>query len=269
MGLKTHAKMSLVVRREPEGLVRYVHLGTGNYNPVTARIYTDLGYFTCAPEVAADVSDLFNALTGYSEKRVYRKLLVAPSGMREQILSRIEREIVCHREDGGGHLVFKLNSLVDKACIKALYGASQAGVRVDLQIRGICCLRPGLGGVSENIVVTSVVGRFLEHSRIFYFRNGGEDEIFLGSADLMPRNLEGRVEVLFPVEDPAILESLRGEILFIHLRDTLAASRLEAEGGYSKVSAEKGQDSFESQAHMLAYRRPWIVPGSDETSSRK
>ncbi len=258
MGLKTHAKMSLIVRREGQGLVRYVHLGTGNYNPVTARIYTDLGYLTCDPAITSDVSDLFNALTGYSQKEEYRKILVAPSGMRDQILKRIDREIDKHSKSGGGHLIFKLNSLVDKACIKALYRASCAGVKVDLQIRGICCLRPGVKRVSENIQVTSIVGRFLEHSRIFYFRNGGDDEIFLGSADLMPRNLEGRVEVLFPVEAPEILVSLRDEILEVHLQDTLRARRLGSDGEYERVQAERGQKRVDSQSRMLARRRPWI-----------
>ncbi|NHZ73592.1 MAG: polyphosphate kinase 1, partial [Nitrospirae bacterium] len=232
VGLKTHAKMCLVVRRESDGLKRYVHLGTGNYNPVTARVYTDLGYLTTDPEIAADVSHLFNALTGYSREDDYRKLLVAPGRMRQQILERIEREIACHRQDGNGHLVFKINALVDKACIRGLYEASIAGVRVDLQVRGICCLRPGVKRVSENITVTSIVGRFLEHSRIFYFRNGGEEEILLGSADLMPRNLSGRVETLFPVEDERLKSALRDEILELHLRDNVQSYRLMSDGSY-------------------------------------
>ncbi|MDX1502650.1 MAG: polyphosphate kinase 1, partial [Thermoanaerobaculia bacterium] len=181
LGLKVHCKMCLVVRRERDGIVRYVHLGTGNYNPVTARVYTDLGYLTRDAEIADDVSDLFNALTGYSRKTTYRKLLVAPQAMRRQLLERIQREIDHHEQEGNGHLAFKMNSLVDKRCIQALYRASQAGVKVDLQVRGICCLRPGLPGVSETITVTSVVGRFLEHPRIYYFRNGGDEEILLGS----------------------------------------------------------------------------------------
>ncbi len=269
LGLKTHAKMSLVVRREAKGLRRYVHLGTGNYNPVTARIYTDLGYFTRDPDIAADISDLFNALTGYSQKQTYRKILVAPSGMRDQILVRVEREIESHRKQGGGHLAFKLNSLVDKACIQALYRASRAGVRVELQIRGICCLRPGVPGVSENIRVTSIVGRFLEHSRIFYFHNGGKNEILLGSADLMPRNLEGRVEVLFPVEDPEILASLRDEILFVHLEDCKQARHLGADGTYSRIKPGKGQEAFDSQSQMLSHRRPWLSQGKGSKGNER
>ncbi len=198
LGLKTHTKLLMVVRREREGIRRYVHMSTGNYNNVTARLYSDIGLFTSDPDLGADVADLFNVLTGYSHKQEYRKLLVAPGQMRQQILDRIEREIEQHKAHGDGFLAFKMNSLVDRKCIKALYCASQAGVRVDLQVRGICCLRPGLPGVSENITVTSIVGRFLEHPRMYYFSNGGDEELLLGSADLMPRNLDRRVEQLFP-----------------------------------------------------------------------
>ena len=256
LGLKTHAKMCLVVRREKKGIQCYAHLGTGNYNPVTARIYTDLGYFTTDEAVAADVSDLFNALTGYSRKESYTKLLVAPALMRRQILQRIDREIECHRKDGEGRLVFKVNSLVDRACILALYRASQEGVRVDLQIRGICCLRPGVPGLSENITVTSIVGRFLEHSRILYFRNGGDEEIYIGSADLMPRNLGGRVEVLVPIEDPAIRRALRDQILFHHLSDTHNAQRLESDGTYTRLRPERGR-SQNTQQQMLEHQDRW------------
>ncbi|MEM1205582.1 MAG: polyphosphate kinase 1 [Acidobacteriota bacterium] len=259
LGLKTHAKMALVVRRESGGIKRYVHLGTGNYNPVTARIYTDLGYFTCDEQVAEDVSDLFNGLTGYSDKSDFRKLLVAPRTMRSEILKRIDREVLSHRAKGGGHLAFKLNSLVDKACIQALYRASQEGVKVELQIRGICCLRPGVPGVSENITVTSLVGRFLEHSRILYFRNGGEEEILIGSADLMPRNLDGRVETLAPIEEPEALRALRDEILFPHLRDTRGARKLLADGSYQRVEPGDGEAPFNSQAAMLEHQSAWRV----------
>ncbi len=257
MGLKTHAKMSLVVRREKQGIRRYVHLGTGNYNPVTARLYSDFGYFACDPEIAADVSDLFNALTGYSRQENYRKLLVAPSGMREGILRRIDREIAVHQKSGDGHLAFKINSLVDKRCIKALYRASQAGVRVDLQVRGICCLRPGIPRVSENITVTSVVGRFLEHTRILYFRNGGDEEIFLGSADLMPRNLDGRVEALFPVGDPGVRTALRDKILLVHLRDNVRARRLLPDGEYERLKPNGDDAALDSQNWMIEHRGAW------------
>ncbi|MEM7350379.1 MAG: polyphosphate kinase 1 [Acidobacteriota bacterium] len=256
VGLKTHAKMSLVVRREGEGITRYVHLGTGNYNPVTARIYTDLGYLTSDPQLAADVSDLFNALTGYSRKESYRKLLVAPASMRNQILQRIDREIATHAESGDGHIAFKLNSLADKACIQALYRASRAGVRVELQVRGICCLRPGVPGISDNITVTSIVGRFLEHSRIFYFRNGGDDEILIGSADLMPRNLNGRVETLSPIDEDDIRRALRDDILFVHLRDTHGARQLMPSRHFESLRP-KDEEGLDSQQQMLDHQRPW------------
>jgi polyphosphate kinase len=257
VGLKTHAKMCLVVRREPDGLHRYVHLGTGNYNPVTARVYSDLGYLSSNSEVAADVSYLFNALTGYSRKDPYRKLLVAPGRMRQQILDRIKREIEQHREGGAGHLAFKMNSLVDKSCIRALYAASMAGVKVDLQIRGICCLRPGVERVSENITVTSVVGRFLEHARIFYFHNGGDEEILLGSADLMPRNLDGRVETLFPVEDENLKTALREGILFVHLRDNVLSRRLRPDGTYERLAVPPDDEGIDSQSLLLQRAGPW------------
>lgn len=257
VGLKTHAKMSLVVRREQSGIRRYVHIGTGNYNPGTARLYTDIGYFTTDEKVAADVSDLFNALTGYSRKSAYRKLLVAPHEMRRLLLERIDREIEAHNASGDGYIALKLNSLVDKACIKALYRASQAGVEIDLQIRGICCLRPGVEGISDSIKVTSVVGRFLEHSRIFYFHNGGDEEIFIGSADLMPRNLGGRVEVLVPIEDPALRASLKKDILFVHLADKVQSHLLRPDGSYVRLEPNAQEASESSQAIMLAGRSPW------------
>jgi polyphosphate kinase len=257
MGLKTHAKVCLVVRREPEGLARYAHLGTGNYNPVTARVYSDIGYLTADPELTADASHLFNALTGYSAKETYKKLLVAPGNMRRQILERIEREITRHNEEGEGHLAFKMNSLVDKSCIKALYRASMAGVRVDLQVRGICCLKPGVKRVSENINVTSVVGRFLEHARIYYFRNGGDEEVLLGSADLMPRNLDGRVETLFPVEDTRILTALRDDILALHLRDNAQSRRLLPEGEFERLAPAEGDKPCDSQRALLERPGSW------------
>ena len=200
VGLKTHSKITLVVRREDGGLRRYLHLATGNYNAVTAGIYTDCGLLTCDPEMGADATELFNTLTGYSTQRSYRSLLVAPGSMRERIEELIEREIEHAQAGRGGRLIFKMNALVDDRLIRQLYQASQAGVQIDLIIRGICCLRPGLPGVSENIRVISIVGRFLEHSRIYYFGNGGEPEVYLGSADLMPRNLDRRVEIIFPVQ---------------------------------------------------------------------
>ncbi len=257
LGLKCHAKATLVVRREPEGIRRYVHLGTGNYNAVTARQYTDLGFFTCDTDIGEDVVDLFNSISGYSMKQDYRKLLVAPVNLRAGVLERIEREAACHGREGGGHLVFKLNALVDKECIQALYRASQKGVRVDLQVRGICCLRPGVKGLSENITVTSIVGRFLEHPRIFYFRNGGPGEILLGSADLMPRNLDRRVEILFPVEDPGLAASIRDRILRPHLQDSAKARLLLADGAYCRVRPLPGERPREAQLEMTAIRGTW------------
>ncbi|MFL7791348.1 MAG: polyphosphate kinase 1 [Anaerolineae bacterium] len=257
VGLKTHAKLLMVVRREGDGITRYIHMSTGNYNDVTARLYTDIGFFTIDPDIGADVSDLFNALTGYSLKQEYRKLLVAPKRMREQILTRIDREIERHRQHGDGYLVFKMNHLVDKACIQALYRASQAGVKVDLQVRGTCCLRPGLPGVSENITVTSIVGRFLEHPRIYYFRNGGDEEILLGSADLMPRNLDRRVEQLFPIEDPQLKESIRDHILFMHLKDNIKARRILPDGSYERVQPQEGEPELNSQLWMIEHRGLW------------
>ena len=259
LGVKVHAKMSLVVRRQKNGIMRYVHLGTGNYDPVTARIYTDLGYFTTDPAIASDVSDLFNALTGYSRKSDYRKLLVSPVNLRQAILARIRREIDCQERSGDGYIAMKLNGLVDKACIKALYEASMAGVRVDLQVRGICCLRPGVPRVSEKITVTSVVGRFLEHSRIFYFRNGGDEDLFLGSADLMPRNLDGRVEVLFPIEDERLRVAVRDDILFRQLRDNVQARRLKADGEYERLEPGRGEEAVSSQVALLAEAGSWHV----------
>ena len=258
VGLKTHCKLLMVVRREEEGIVRYVHMSTGNYNAVTARIYTDMGMFSSDPDLSADVSDLFNSLTGYSRQQEYRKLLVAPGTMRKQLLKRIYREIEQHLQYGDGYLAFKMNQLVDKKCIMALYRASQAGVKVDLQVRGICCLRPGLPGVSDNITVTSLVGRLLEHPRIYYFRNGGDEEVLLGSADLMPRNLSRRVEQLFPVEDPD-LKAAVVEILDIHLRDTDKSRRMLADGSYERVLPLEGEEPLNSQDWMIEHRGFWNV----------
>jgi polyphosphate kinase len=257
VGLKTHAKACLVVRGERDGIRRYVHLGTGNYNPVTARHYSDLGYFTCDPEIADDVTDLFNVLTGVSRKSEYRKLLVAPVSMREEFLGRIEREIEQHQQGGEGHLVFKMNSLTDKSCINALYRASQAGVQVDLQIRGICCLRPEVPGLSDNISVTSIVGRFLEHTRIFYFHNGGDEEILTGSADLMGRNLNRRMETLFPIDDPGIRDALRDEVLFLHLRDNAKLRRMLSDGSYERVEPGDDEPLLNTQSQLIAKGDAW------------
>jgi polyphosphate kinase len=206
--LKTHAKCLLVVRREGDGARHYVHIGTGNYHPQTARLYTDFGLFTCDEQIGADVADMFNFLTGYARPRRYRKELVAPNFLRDAMIAEIERTVAAHEEGRPARIAMKLNSLVDRRCIRALYRASRAGVPVDLNIRGICCLVPGVPGVSENINVNSVVGRFLEHSRIYAFERNGETTVYIGSADLMPRNLDTRVELVTPVEDPALRDDL-------------------------------------------------------------
>ena len=229
-------------------------MATGNYNAVTANLYTDLGYFTCDEDVGADATDFLNYLTGYSDKKDYRKLLVAPINMRSKFETLIEREIECQRRDKSGYLIFKMNSLVDKRMIKALYQASQAGVKVDLIVRGICCLKPGIPGVSENIRVISIVGRYLEHSRIYYFRNSGHEEIYLGSADLMPRNINRRVEVLFPIEDEPLVRYLRDEVLDIHLANNVRARRLLPDGNYERVPQEANEERMNSQTWLMDQR---------------
>ncbi|MGV8076881.1 MAG: polyphosphate kinase 1 [Methanosarcina sp.] len=255
-GRKTHAKMCLVVRGEKEGIRYYVHMSTGNYNAVTGKLYTDFGYLTSDSFIGKDISDLFNALTGYSRKDHYVKLLVAPQTLRHQILERIRREIELHEKHGGGHLIFKMNSLVDYQCIRELYRASRAGVKIDLLIRGICCLRPGIYGLSENIRVTSIVGRFLEHSRAYYFRNGENEEIFMGSADLMPRNLDNRVEVLFQVS-AAYIPIVRDLILGIHLKDNVKARLLLPNGRTERIYPQPEEEELDSQAWMLENSGSW------------
>jgi polyphosphate kinase len=251
LGLKTHSKIALVVRKEGDGVRRYVHLATGNYNGITAQVYTDLGVFTCDEDIGADATDLFNYLTGYSAKHDYRKLLVAPINLRARLESLIRREIEHQRQGRRGHLIFKVNAIVDRPMIRLLYQASQAGVQVDLLVRGICCLRPGVDGLSENIRVTSIVGRFLEHSRIYYFRNGGQEDIYLGSADLMTRNLDYRVEVLFPVEDERLIRHLRDEVLATYLADNVKARWLRADGNYAHRQPGPGEVLISSQAAFL------------------
>ena len=231
VGLKTHTKIVLVVRREQNHIRRYVHIGTGNYNPKTARTYTDLGLFSCREDLGADITDLFNYLTGYSRQRSYRKLLVAPVNMRDRFLALIDREIEHCRNGSSGRIVAKMNALVDPQIIAKLYSASLAGVQIDLIVRGICCLRPGVENLSENIRVISIVGRFLEHSRIYYFYNGGKEESYIGSADWMSRNLDKRVEAIAPVEEPEIAKDLQ-EILGIMLADNRQAWDLQPDGRY-------------------------------------
>jgi polyphosphate kinase len=232
-GLKTHVKAILVARREGEEVREYVHVGTGNYNPKTARFYTDLGLFTADPDLGADVAEMFNFLTGYGRPAAYRKVLVSPTTMRNQIVEEIERTVEAHRGGEESRIALKMNSLVDARCIQALYEASRAGVRIDLNVRGICCLRPGVEGTSENIRVCSIVGRFLEHSRIYVFRRGEETRVLMGSADLMPRNLDSRVELVAPVEDAALKAELL-DVLERCLADNAGSWELAADGGWTR-----------------------------------
>ncbi len=260
-GLKTHTKTTLVVRREADGIRRYVHVGTGNYNSKTARLYTDVGLFTCSPSLGADLSDLFNLLTGFSRQRYYRKLLVAPANMRARFIELIDREGELARAGQPARIVAKMNALVDAEIIEAVYRASQAGVRVDLIVRGICCLRPGLPGVSDSVRVTSIVGRFLEHSRIWYFANGGADEYYLGSADWMPRNFDRRVEAVAPVDDQQLHVRLRA-LLDTALADNRQAWELAPDGTYAQ--REPG-DEPERATHAALLRDPWGLVASRET----
>jgi polyphosphate kinase len=253
MNLKVHCKAALVVRQDKDRIRRYVHLSTGNYNTVTAQLYTDIGLLTCDDAIAEDCTDLFNYLTGYSAKVEYRKLLVAPVNLRDQLEQLIRREIEHHKKDGHGHLIFKMNALIDRRMIKLLYEASQAGVQVDLLVRGMCCLRPGIPGISENIRVTSIVGRFLEHSRIFYFRNGENDEIYLGSADMMPRNLNRRVELAFPVQDPKLVRYLRDEVLATYLQEVVKARHMNSDGTYSRDPRHAHRRELNSQEWFIKH----------------
>ncbi|MEP6990954.1 MAG: polyphosphate kinase 1 [bacterium] len=250
--LKTHTKTALIVRREPDGIRRYVHIGSGNYNSRTARLYTDVGLFTCSPSIGADVSDLFNSLTGISRQRLYRKLLVAPANMHERFLELIERETVHAREGRGGRIVAKMNSLVDASVIDAMYRASDAGVEIDLIVRGVCCLRPGLPGVSANIRVLSIIGRFLEHSRIWQFGNAGEDEFYIGSADWMPRNFQRRVEAVAPVEAPR-LQALLRSLLHTCLEDNRQAWELDGVGNWT----QRVPEGVERSTHVRLMAHSW------------
>ena len=248
VGLKTHTKVVLVVRREEGRIRRYVHVGTGNYNPKTARIYTDLGLLSCREDLGADLTDLFNYLTGYSRQRSYRKLMVAPVNLRDRFLALIHREMEHCCNGHSGRIVAKMNSLVDPQIITTLYEASQAGVQIDLIVRGMCCLRPGIEGISENIRVISIVGRYLEHSRIYYFHNQGQEEVYIGSADWMTRNLDRRVEAVVPVEDPEIVKDLQ-EILGVMLADNRQAWDLQPEGHY--IQRHPAENTKEQSAQTI------------------
>jgi polyphosphate kinase len=252
LGLKTHCKLALVVRREAGALRRYLHIGTGNYNPSTARIYTDLGFFTSNEQIGSDASELFNYLTGFSRQTHYRKLLVAPVNLRQQTSALIEREIENQKAGRPARIIAKLNSLTDTKIIRELYGASQEGVAIDLIVRGVCSLRPGVPGLSDNISVRSIVGRFLEHSRIYYFENGGDPVVYIGSADWMQRNLDRRVELVTPIEDPRLKKRLRDEILDVGLRDNVKARVLLPDGTYQRVGAAGGEERIDSQSLFMS-----------------
>jgi len=251
VGLKTHAKLTLVVRREGERLRRYAHLGTGNYNPSTARIYTDLGLLTAQETLTADVARVFDFLTSLSKPAKMEKMLVAPFDMLPRIVGLIRREAENAKAGRPARIVAKMNALADESVIEALYEASCAGVQIDLIVRGVCVLRPGVPGVSENIRVSSIVGRFLEHSRIYQFENAGAPEIYIGSADWMPRNLRHRVEVLFPVEDPALKDRLRNEILATYLADRVKARRVLPDGRHERLAAPAGETAVSAQAALV------------------
>jgi polyphosphate kinase len=267
-GLKTHAKTVLVVRRDHDGIRRYVHVSTGNYNSKTARLYTDIGLFTCNPQIGADSSDLFNSLTGVSRQKFYRRLIMAPANLRQRTIEMIERESAHARAGRGGRIIAKMNALVDPEVIAALYRASQAGVEIDLIVRGICCLLPGLRGVSDHIRVVSIIGRFLEHSRVVFFSNGGNPEYYIGSADWMPRNFDRRVETMAPIDDVAWHGRLQ-RVLETCLADNRQAWDLGADGTYRRRVLD-GDD--ERATHAALMRDPWGgagLKGAGKTAARK
>ncbi len=260
VGLKTHCKAALVMRREQDGIRRYIHLGTGNYNPTTARVYTDLGYFTCKEEYGEDASALFNLLTGYSQGHQWNKLIVAPMFLADRVVQLIDRERRHALEGRPARIIAKMNALVDPYAISALYEASKAGVKIDLIVRGPCCLKPGVPGISENIRVISIVDKFLEHSRITYFQNGDSPEVFLGSADWMPRNFRRRVELLFPIEEPRLKSRIVDGILGVSLADNVKARLLQNDGSYTRVTPQPGEPKIRSQVEFQNMAREFSSP---------
>jgi polyphosphate kinase len=263
--MKTHCKLCLVVRREGGLVKQYVHIGTGNYNPATARLYTDFGLFSCDHDLTQDVSELFNYLTGFSRQVKYRKILVAPINLREGVLDLIDQEIAAHRRTGKGKIILKVNSLVDPEAVEALYEASNAGVKIQLIVRGICCLKPGVPGMSKNIKVVSIVGRFLEHSRVYYFENSGSPKVMIGSADLMRRNLDRRIEVLAPVERPELVHILK-QYLDICLQDNVQTWRLNSEGHYTRRTPGKS-GAFNAQCEFIRLPAAKLLFGEPESTS--
>ena len=256
VGLKTHSKVSLVIRREGDDLRQYMHVATGNYNPVTSNFYTDLSFFTADEEIGADATDLFNFLTGFSRQKEYRRLLVAPVNLRDKMLGLVERETEHAKAGRPARIAIKINRLADSKMIRALYAASEAGVPVDLIVRGICMLRPGVPGLSENIRVRSIVGRFLEHSRVYYFANGGDEELYTGSADWMSRNFDRRVEVVAPVRDERLKRYLKEAVVASYLRDNVKARDLQPDGTYQRPEREPGEQDFNAQIHFLTAPEP-------------
>ncbi|MEO1620459.1 MAG: polyphosphate kinase 1, partial [Cyanobacteria bacterium J06632_3] len=254
VGLKTHTKVALVVRRENKTIRRYVHIGTGNYNPKTAKLYTDLGLLSCRAELGTDLTDLFNYLTGYSRQQSYKKLLIAPTSLRNQMTSFIKKEAELSSNGEKGRIIAKMNALVDPLLITELYKASQAGVEIDLIVRGICCLRPGIAGISDNIRVTSIIGRFLEHSRIFHFHNSGKERFYIGSADWMPRNLDRRVEALVPIDDPPLRSEL-AMLLEVCLSDNRQAWEMQPDGTYARKYPEKGDTKLSTHKVLMKKAR--------------
>lgn len=266
VGLKTHSKIALVVRREEDGIRRYVHLGTGNYNDSTAKLYTDMGLLTCSEAIGEDATAVFNMLSGYSEPAVWNKLSLAPLWLRDRFLFMIRRETEHAKNGEPAHIMAKMNSLCDQELIAALYEASAAGVKIELVVRGICCLKVGIPGISENIEVRSLVGNFLEHSRIYYFLNGGQEEVYLSSADWMPRNLDRRVEILFPVENEHLKQEVI-HVLEIQLRDTLKAQIKQSDGTYSKVD-RRGKEALCAQDYFMEYAKKLAKPEEETANNR-
>lgn len=255
--LKVHAKICLIVRKEGEKITRYSHISSGNYNAVTSRIYGDISYLTANNEVGSDLSLLFNALTGYSQKEDYKQLIVAPKSLKKEIIRRIKREITVQKKKGSGYIGLKFNGLVDKDIIQALYRASMEGVKIELNVRGLCCLRPGMPKYSENITVNSIVGRFLEHARIYYFKNGGNEEVLIGSSDLMPRNLIKRIEVLVPVQDRRLMKAIIDYLLEPHLKDNVKSRKLLSDGSYERICPSEGEKPMNSQMWLIENRGIW------------
>lgn len=249
-GLKIHAKLCFVVRREKGKLERYTHIGSGNYNAASAKIYTDLGLFTANKDINDDVQDLFNVMTGYGLVSHYRKLLVSPHTLRPGITKLIRREIEQHKKHGNGHIIIKCNQLVDYEMVKVLYEASRAGVKIECIVRGICSLRPGLPGVSDTITVRSIVGRLLEHARIYYFHNNGDEEMYFGSADLMTRNLNGRIEVLTPLLQENLRNNVMNQIVIPQLKDNIHAWVMNSDGSYTKLQPKKDEPVYDSQEEI-------------------